>query len=115
MVKFGEDDSVYHFIKSFLFDVSKDTYGQRSSHSNPTYPPASQFSPLSTQDPNKSGIVDSSFFTPIQKRARTFSTVPFSRDPSFVGREDMLAQLEAEFADPKSQNWASLFGLGGIG
>ena len=115
MVKFGEGDSVYQFIKSFLFDVSKDIDGQRSSRSTPTYSPVSQTSALSTQDPSKGGIVDSSSSVPIQKRMRTFSTVPFPRDPSFVGREDTLAQLEAEFTGPKSPNWASLFGLGGIG
>ena len=115
MVKFGEGDSVYQFIKSFLFDVSMDIDGQKSSHSTPTYSPASQIFPPGTQDPNKSCILESSLFTPIQKRMKTLSTVPFPRDSSFVGREDILAQLEAEFADPKSQNWASLFGLGGIG
>lgn len=46
---------------------------------------------------------------------KSFSTVPFEKDLNFVGREDILAQLESEFADPKSQRWASLYGLGGIG
>lgn len=114
MVKFGEDDPVYHVIKSFLFEVSKDTRPEKQSQ-HPGYSPASQSSPLGTHDPSKGGIVDSTLLVPIQKRKRTFSTVPFSRDPSFVGREDILTQLEDEFADLKSENWASLFGLGGIG
>lgn len=46
---------------------------------------------------------------------KSFSTVPFEKDLNFVGREDILAQLESEFADSKSQRWASLYGLGGIG
>ena len=114
MVKFGEDDPVYHVIKSFLFEISKDTRPEKQSQ-HPGYSPASQSSPLGTHDPSKGGIVDSTLLVPIQKRKRTFLTVPFSRDPSFVGREDILTQLEDEFADLKSENWASLFGLGGIG
>lgn len=49
------------------------------------------------------------------KSVRAFSNVPFSKDPCFVGREDILAQLKSEFANPKSQRWTSLYGLGGIG
>ena len=46
---------------------------------------------------------------------KAFSTVPFPKDPGFVGREDILAQLESEVANLTSQRWASLYGLGGIG
>ena len=109
MVKFGEDDPVYLFIKSFLFDLSKKADCQGRLHRTPTDSLASQISPLSSQDPNKDGVSSS------QKRRKAFSTVPFSKDPNFVGREDVLAQLESEFANPRSQSWASLYGLGGIG
>lgn len=91
MVKFGEDDPAYKTIKSFIFDLSKDIDSQRSDHIDPISVP------------------------PVQEGVRTSSTVPFPKDLGFVGREDVLAQLESEFANPHSQNWASLFGLGGIG
>ena len=52
---------------------------------------------------------------PVPKTLKSFSTIPFPRDPGFVGREEILAQLESEFANVKSQRWASLYGLGGIG
>lgn len=81
MVKFGEDDPIYQFVMSFLFDISKNTDSPGSGH----------------------------------KSAKTFSTVPFPRDDYFVGRGDILAQLESEFAIAKSPRWASLYGLGGIG
>lgn len=60
-------------------------------------------------------MIDATFLKPVRGSVRTFSTVPFSKDPGFVGREDILAQLESEFANPISQSWASLYGLGGIG
>lgn len=60
-------------------------------------------------------MIDAMSLKPVRGSVRTFSTVPFSKDPGFVGREDILAQLESEFADPISQSWASLYGLGGIG
>ena len=99
MVKFAEDDPVYQFITSFLLDLSTDTNDQTSGRNNAAYPQASQASWQGAQGPAK----------------RSISTIPFSRDPSFVGREDILAQLEFELADPRSQLWASLYGLGGIG
>ena len=91
MVKFGEDDPVYQKIMSFVFDLSKNMDSQRS------------------------GKEDRVSLPPTQRGVGTFSTVPFPKDPGFVGREDVLAQLESEFANPLSQNWASLHGLGGIG
>ena len=99
MVKFAEDDPVYQVIMSFLLDLSTDTNDQTSGHKNAAYLQASQASPQGAQGPAKKSI----------------STIPFSRDPSFVGREDILEQLESELADPRSQLWASLYGLGGIG
>lgn len=104
MVKFGEDDSVYQKIRSFLFDLSMATHvgSHTISHNSLTLHSSGCISP-----PTLSG--------PIPKRVATFSTVPFPRDPSFVGREDIIAKLDCEFADPKSQHWASLYGLGGIG
>ena len=109
MVKFGENDPICQVIMSFLSDLGRNVDSQRSAHSTPVYLPASQTLPLGTQDPDNDRV-DSS-----QKRPKTFTTIPFSKDPEFVGREDILAQLESEFANPKSQNWASLYGLGGIG
>lgn len=109
MVKFGEDDPVYQVIKSFLFDLSKNADSQRSVHSAPTYSPVSQTSTPGNQDPDNE-CVDSS-----RKAPRIFSTIPFSKDTDFVGREDVLTKLESELANPRSQNWASLYGLGGIG
>lgn len=91
MVKFGEDDPVYQILMSFIFDLSKDTDSQIRSQVDPTS------------------------LNPVQRGVRTFSTIPFPQDPGFVGREEILAQLESEFANPKSQRWASLYGLGGIG
>ena len=91
MVKFGEGDSVYGTVKSFLFGLSNDLDIQRDTH------------------------VGRIMSTPVQKNVRTFSTVPFPRDPDFVGRGDTLAQLELEIVNPISQRWASLYGLGGIG
>ena len=99
MVKFSEDDHVYRVIMSFLLDLSTDTKEQISGLYNVAYPQASQISRQGTQGPAKKSI----------------STIPFSKDPSFVGREDILEQLESEMADPNSQLWASLCGLGGIG
>lgn len=109
MVKFGEDDPIYQGIKSFIFDLSKNVDSQRSVHSAPTYSPGPQTSPPGTQDPDKD-CVDSS-----RKAPRIISTIPFSKDTDFVGREDVLTKLESELANPRSQNWASLYGLGGIG
>lgn len=91
MVKFGEDDPDYRKVASFISDLSKNSDSERSGHVNPMSP------------------------TSIRKAAKTFSTVPFPQDTRFVGREDVLAQLESEFASPNSQRWASLYGLGGIG
>lgn len=109
MVKFGEDEPVYQVIKSFLLDHSKNADSQRSIHSAPTYSSVSQTSPPGTQELDKD-CVESSRTSP-----RLFSTIPFLRDPYFVGREKFLTKLESEFANPRSQNWASLYGLGGIG
>ena len=109
MVKFGEDDPAYQVIKSFLLDLSENADSQKGVHRTHPYSTALQESPLSSQDPDKDRD------DPIDKGSRTFSTIPFSRDPDFIGREDILAQLDAELEDPKSQNWASLYGLGGIG
>ena len=91
MVKFSEGDPVYQKLMSFIFDLSKRMDSQSSSHIDPVS------------------------LASIQMSKKTFSTVPFPKDPGFVGREDVLAQLESEFANPISQGWASLHGLGGIG
>ena len=113
MIKFGEDDPICQQITSFLFSLCRDTKSQISGHYPSNYTPAPQSLPLII--PNLDKVVNSTAFDSPQKRVRELSTIPFSQDPSFIGREDILAQLESDFADPKSQNWASLYGLGGIG
>lgn len=99
MVKFAEDDPVYKAIMLFLLDLSTDDNDGINGHNDVAYPRASQTSRQGVQDPAKSSV----------------STIPFSRDPNFVGRKDILEQLESEVADPRSGLWASLWGLGGIG
>ena len=91
MVKFGEDDPVYRTVVSFVFDLTNDPEIHRES---------------------QVGQITS---TPVQRNAKTFSTVPFPKDPRFVGREDILEQLESTFANLTSQHRASIYGLGGIG
>ena len=91
MVKFGEDDPVYQIVMSFVSDLTNDVYIQRNNH------------------------VGRTISKPVQKNVKTFSTVPFPRDPNFVGRENTLVQLDSEIVNPISQRWASLYGLGGIG
>ena len=91
MVKFGEEDPAYEKIMSFVLDLSRSVASQENGH----------LSSVST------------FAVP--KSVGTFSTIPFPRDPGFVGRKEVLEKLDAEFANPRSQNWASLYGLGGIG
>ncbi len=39
-------------------------------------------------------------------------SVPFERDKQFIGREDIIAQIEEQF---RTQHRVSLYGLGGIG
>ena len=91
MVKFGEDDPVYQTVMAFVSKLTNDLYIQGDSH------------------------LDGTISMPVQKNARTFSTIPFPKDPGFVGREEILAQLESNLADLTSRRWASLYGLGGIG
>lgn len=38
--------------------------------------------------------------------------VPFSRDPNFVGREDIIKEIDAVF---KSEDCVALAGIGGVG
>ncbi len=115
MVKFGEDDPVYNVIRSFLLDLNKTGNGLISGPSASIHPLALQTSPLGIRDSKMVSLVDSTSLVSTPRSVRACSTVPFLQDPSFVGREDVLAQLESEFANPKSQHWASLYGLGGIG
>ena len=102
LAKFSEDDPVYRIVMSFLSDLCKKVDNNRVGHST-SHPEATPTSSYSRS------------LSPFQKSVKTSSTVPFPRDPNFVGREDTLAQLESELANPKSNNWASLYGLGGIG
>ena len=91
MVRFGEDDHVYQSVMLFVLDLIKNVESQTS------------------------GLVEPISLTPVQKAVRTLSTVPFLKDAGFIGREDILTQLDSEFANPISECWASLYGLGGIG
>lgn len=96
MVKFGENDPTYQTVAAFLSDISKNT---------------------GVPAPNTllMGTIDHSPLISLHRRTRVFSTVPFSKDPGFIGREDILKQLDSKFAKSKSEVWASLYGLGGIG
>ena len=91
MAKFGEGDPVYQTVLSFVSKLTNDLYIQKDSH------------------------VGRIMSTPVQKNARTFSTVPFPKDSGFVGREADLALIESNIANSISRRWASLYGLGGIG
>ena len=111
MVKFGEDDPICQQVTSFLSSLCNNTNSPKSGHHPSNYPQASQTSLIPHLD--KATNSTSSDFA--QESVRGLSTIPFPQDPCFIGREDILAQLESDFADPKLQNWASLYGLGGIG
>ncbi|RDW56402.1 hypothetical protein BP5796_13224 [Coleophoma crateriformis] len=51
---------------------------------------------------------------PAQRKLPT-STVPFDRDEEFVGRRDVLAQLESQYSYRDSHKRVVLVGLGGVG
>ena len=51
--------------------------------------------------------------SPPQAPPKPFSTVPFRRDPDFVGRGDILAQIQERCSQPAGR--AALVGLGGVG
>ena len=115
MVKFGEDNSAYRTILSFMWDISTSTDSQANGRSNSDYSRALHISPPATSDPVAGYSVNSALSPPAGTRTKVLSNVPFPQDPSFVGRKDILEQLESEFRDPTSGSWASLHGLGGIG
>jgi hypothetical protein len=48
-------------------------------------------------------------------RKTPLSTVPFNRDPDFVGRQDILTALESKFSQRESHKRVVLVGLGGVG
>jgi hypothetical protein len=50
-----------------------------------------------------------------QARLEALSTVPFARDTMFVGRVDVMADLEALFLAPLPHQRVALIGLGGMG
>jgi hypothetical protein len=49
----------------------------------------------------------------IRPKGEPFSTVPFSRDPDFVDRPDILAWIHEKCVRPAAR--AALVGLGGVG
>jgi hypothetical protein len=48
-------------------------------------------------------------------RLKASSTVPFARDTMFVGRVDVMEELEAKFSAPLPHQRVALVGLGGMG
>ena len=48
-------------------------------------------------------------------RKTPLSTIPFNRDPDFVGRQDILMALELKFSQRESHKRVVLVGLGGVG
>ena len=48
-------------------------------------------------------------------RLEASSTVPFTRDTMFVGRDIIMAALEAKYSAPILHQRVALVGLGGIG
>lgn len=58
-------------------------------------------------------LVNRQFSTPsLPQSTSAVSTIPFVRDPGFVGREEILHKIDAVFS---SQQRAALVGIGGIG
>ena len=53
----------------------------------------------------------------VSSRARqeALSTVPFARDTMFIGRVNVMADLEAIFLAPLPHQRVALIGLGGMG
>jgi hypothetical protein len=50
-----------------------------------------------------------------QARLEALSTMPFARDTMFVGRVDVIADLEAIFLASLPHQRVALIGLGGMG
>lgn len=48
-------------------------------------------------------------------RKTPLSTVPFNRDPDFIGRQDILKALQSKFSQQESHKRVVLVGLGGVG
>ena len=48
-------------------------------------------------------------------RKTPLSTVPFNRDPDFIGRQDILKALQSKFSQRESHKRVVLVGLGGVG
>jgi hypothetical protein len=46
---------------------------------------------------------------------KPLSTVPFPKDPDFVGRDSIIAELDAKFSTPATHTRIALVGLGGLG
>jgi hypothetical protein len=77
-------------------------YSNNYQHDEPPIDPRRlSYSPVRVEKPNT---------TP---RIMPFSTVPFSRDPEFVDRPEILEWIHKKLAEPAAR--AALFGLGGLG
>ncbi|KAH9203853.1 hypothetical protein DL95DRAFT_136592 [Leptodontidium sp. 2 PMI_412] len=55
------------------------------------------------------------FPVPVSRKRAPESTVPFARDPNFVGRQDVFTDLELRLCQTNSHSRAVLVGLGGVG
>jgi hypothetical protein len=52
---------------------------------------------------------------PLKEDIEPFHTLPFLRDPDFVGRMNVIEKLDAQFGCPDSSSRVALVGLGGMG
>jgi hypothetical protein len=62
--------------------------------------------------------VDAYFTAPLeqpQPAVQPSSTVPFAKDSDFIGRQDVIEELDAKFASASSHTRVALLGLGGMG
>jgi len=60
-------------------------------------------------------IAIASTFSARELNMRSFFSVPFARNPDFVGREDHIQEIEKRFSGPGKNHFVAVHGLGGIG
>jgi hypothetical protein len=46
---------------------------------------------------------------------KTIFTIPYARNPDFVGREEYIQDIEKRFSGPCKNHFVAVHGLGGIG
>ncbi|KAK3687150.1 P-loop containing nucleoside triphosphate hydrolase protein [Podospora appendiculata] len=59
------------------------------------------------------GSINTEFHLPLETPPKPFATIPFSRDPDFVNRGDILDQIDERCSEPAAR--VALVGLGGVG